>query len=130
LIVVDASALLDILLRTPAAPALEAQAFATGQSLHVPHLVDVEVMQVLRRYVAHGEINAARAHHALDDFASLRLARYPHHPFLARIWELRASITAYDAAYVALAEALGAPLLTSDRRLAKTSGHRARIITA
>jgi predicted nucleic acid-binding protein len=128
LIVVDASAFLDVLLRTPAAPNLEGHLFAAGQTLHAPHLVDLEIAQVLRRYVSQRELSVVRARQALDDFTALPLTRYPHHQFLTRIWELRANLTAYDAVYVALAEVLGAPLLTSDGRLARTSGHEARII--
>ena len=128
MIVVDASAFLDVLLRTPAAPSLEGHLFAAGQTLHAPHLVDVEIAQVLRRYAAQREISAARGEQALNDFAGLPLTRYPHQPFLSRIWELRDNLSAYDAAYVALAEVLGAPLLTSDRRLARTPGHEAQII--
>jgi predicted nucleic acid-binding protein len=129
LIVVDASALLDVLLRTPAATALERQLFADGETLHAPHLIDLEVAQVLRRYTLSGEITDARAVDALRDLAAFPIERYWHLPFLARVWELRSNFTAYDAAYVALAEVLDAPLLTSDARLSRASGHRARIIT-
>jgi predicted nucleic acid-binding protein len=128
LIVVDASAFLDVLLRTPAAPTLEEQLFLDGQTLHAPHLVDVEVAQVLRRYVTRREISTTRGKQALDDFSIFPLTRYPHHPFLRRIWELRDNVSAYDAMYIALAEVLNAPLLTSDRRLAATARHRATII--
>lgn len=127
MIVVDASALLETLLRTPAAEAVDARLFAAGETLHAPHLIDVEVAQVIRRYAAAGEIDAARGRAALVDLHDLSLRRYPHTVFLPRIWELRNNFTAYDAAYVALAEALDAPLLTRDRRLAGASGHQARI---
>jgi len=126
-IVIDASALLDALLRTSAAKAVEDQLFAPGQTLHAPHLLDVEVAQVIRRYTASGEIDSARGRLALADLADLPLRRYPHDFLLPRIWDLRNNLTAYDAAYVALAEALDAPLLTRDRRLAAAAGHRARI---
>jgi predicted nucleic acid-binding protein len=129
LIVVDASAFLDVLLRTPAAAAIERHLFADGQTLHAPHLVDLEIAQVLRRYSLNREISAARGVEALQDFAAFPIERYSHLPFLPRVWELRASLTAYDAAYVALAEVLDAPVLTSDARLGRTRGHRARIIT-
>ncbi|HVA13296.1 MAG TPA: type II toxin-antitoxin system VapC family toxin [Stellaceae bacterium] len=127
MIVIDASALLDALLRTSAAKAVEDQLFAPGQTLHAPHLLDVEVAQVIRRYTASGEIDSARGRLALADLADLPLRRYPHDFLLPRIWDLRNNLTAYDAAYVALAEALDAPLLTRDRRLAAAAGHRARI---
>jgi predicted nucleic acid-binding protein len=129
-IVVDASALLEVLLRTPAAGAVEARLFDLDQTLHAPHLVDVEVAQVIRRYAATGEIDAERGRLAVADLADFPLRRYPHDFLLPRIWELQHNLTAYDAAYVALAEALGAPLLTRDRRLAATAGHRARIEVA
>ena len=128
MIVVDASALLDILLRTRAAATIERYLFADGETLHAPHLVDLEIAQVLRRYTLNGEISEARGVAAVQDFAAFPIERYSHLPFLPRVWELRANLTAYDAAYVALAEVLDAPLLTSDARLARTSGHRARII--
>jgi predicted nucleic acid-binding protein len=126
-IVVDASALLEALLRTPAANAVEKRLFAPRQTLHAPHLLDVEVAQVIRRYAANGDIDGARGHLALADLANFPLRRYPHDFLLPRMWELRNNLTAYDAAYVALAEALDAPLLTRDRRLAAAAGHRAQI---
>lgn len=127
MIVVDASALFEVLLQTSAAPAIEARLFAPGKSLHAPHLLDIEIAQVVRRFVAAGEIDAERGRAALDDLSDFRLSHYAHVVLLPRIWELRANLTAYDAAYVALAEALDAPLLTRDRRLARTTNHRARI---
>jgi predicted nucleic acid-binding protein len=127
MIVVDASAMIEVLLRTPAAAAVDARLFEPGETLHAPHLLDVEVAQVIRRYVANGDIDANRGREALDDLADLRLRRYPHDLLLPRIWELRHNLTAYDAAYVALAEALDAPLLTRDRRLAAAAGVSARV---
>jgi predicted nucleic acid-binding protein len=126
-IVVDASTLLEALLRTPAAKAVEDRLFASHQTIHAPHLLDVEVAQVIRRYAANGEIDDERGRAALIDLADLPLRRYPHDFLLPRIWSLRNNLTAYDAAYVALAEALDAPLLTRDRRLAAAAGHRAQI---
>ncbi len=127
MIVVDASAVLEALLRTAAASAVEDWLFAPGQTLHAPHLLDVEVAQVIRRYAAKGDIDGARGRLALGDLADLTLRRYPHDFLLPRIWDLRNNLTAYDAAYIALAEALDAPLLTRDRRLAAAAGHHARI---
>lgn len=127
MIVVDASALLEVLLRTPDANAAEDRLFGSRRSLHAPHLLDVEVAQTIRRYAASGEIDAERGLIALAVLAGLPLRRYPHDFLLPRIWELRNNLTAYDAAYVALAEALDAPLLTRDRRLAAAAGHRAEI---
>jgi predicted nucleic acid-binding protein len=126
-IVVDASALLEVLLRTPVAKAVEDRLFAPGQTLHAPHLLDVEIAQVIRRYAANKEIDSGRGRVALTDLADLSLRRYPHDFLLPRIWELRDSLTAYDAAYVALAEALDTPLLTRDKRLAAAAGHHAQI---
>jgi predicted nucleic acid-binding protein len=126
-IVVDASALLEAILRTRAAKAVEDRLFAPGQTLHAPHLIDVEVAQVIRRYARNGEITGERARLALVDLADFPLRRYPHDFLLPRIWELRNNLTAYDAAYVALAEALDSPLLTRDRRLAAAPGHRAEM---
>jgi predicted nucleic acid-binding protein len=126
-IVVDASALLEVLLRTPAAKDVEDRLFGLREMLHAPHLLDVEVAQVVRRYAAKGEIEVERGQAALADLADFPLRRYPHDFLLPRIWDLRNNLTAYDAAYVALAEALDAPLLTRDRRLAGSAGHHARI---
>jgi predicted nucleic acid-binding protein len=128
-IVVDASALLEVLLRRPAAEALEPRLFAARETLHAPHLIDVEVAQVLRRYAAHGEINDERGRAALADLRDFPLRRYPHDFLLQRVWDLRNNLTACDAISVALAEVLDAPLITRDRRLAGTAGHRARIET-
>ena len=127
MIVVDASAVLEVLLRTPEAKAIERRLFDPSQTLHAPHLLDIEVAQVMRRYAANGEIDGDRGRAALADLADLPLQRYPHDLLLPRIWALRDNLTAYDAAYVALAEVLGAPLLTRDQRLAAAPGHRARV---
>jgi len=127
MIVVDASALLEVLLRTPAAEAVERRLFDSRQTLHVPHLLDVEVAQVVRRYAATGEVGEERGRAALADLADLPLHRYPHDFLLQRVWDLRHNLTAYDAVYVALAEVLDAPLLTRDQRLAGAAGHHARV---
>lgn len=125
--VVDASAVLEVLLRTPAAAAVEGRLFDPKQTLHAPHLIDIEVAQVLRRYARAREADEARCRAALADLADMPMTRYPHDFLLSRIWELRANLTAYDAVYVALAEALDATLITRDRRLARSVGHFARI---
>ena len=127
MIIVDASAILEVLLRTPAAAAIEKRLFAKGQTLHAPHLIDVEVAQVLRRYAIAGEVEPERCRMALTDLTDFPLARYPHDILLPRVWDLRNNLTAYDAVYVALAEVLEAPLLTRDQRLANAPEHNAQI---
>lgn len=127
MIVVDASVILEVLLVTPDAPSMEARIFAPGETLHAPHLLDIEVAHVLRRYARSGEFSPERGAEALTDLADFPLNRYPHTFLLPRIWALRDNITAYDAAYLALAEALAAPLLTRDRALAGAPGHGASV---
>ncbi len=116
-----------MLLRTPASAAVESRLFVPGQTLHAPHLLDIEVAQVIRKYVARGEIDAERGRVALDDLGAVRMQRYPHDFLLPRIWSLRNNVTAHNAVYIALAEALDAVLLTRDYRLAGAVGHRARL---
>lgn len=127
MIVVDASALLEVLLRTPDAHGVEERLFNQRETLHAPHLIDVEIARVIRRYATKKEIDGKTGGAALDSLAMFPLHRYPHDLLLPRVWELRNNISAHDAVYVSLAEALGAPLLTRDRRLAATAGHRAKI---
>lgn len=126
MIVVDASAILELLLNTHQAARVAERLFVAGETLHAPHLLDLEVAQVLRRYAAAGALTEERGDEALEDLGDLPLERYPHTLLLPRIWELRHALTAYDAAYVALAEALAAPLVTRDAALARAR-HRARV---
>jgi predicted nucleic acid-binding protein len=126
-IVLDASALLEFLLQTPLGTRVEARVFRDEDELHAPHLADVEVTQGLRRLVRAGEVTPDRAAEAIADLADLDLHRHPHLDLLTRAWKLRENVTAYDAMYVALAEALDAPIITCDAPLAKAPGHRARI---
>jgi len=123
LIVVDASALVELLLRTPAAQSIQARMFERHEELHAPQLIDVEVTQVLRRYVLTGELEAGHGRTLLADLALFPMRRHPHHHLLQRVWDLRDNLSAYDATYLALAEALDAALLTDDKRLL-TAAHR------
>jgi len=125
--VLDASAILEVLLKSPAGTAIHQRIFSPQETLHVPHLADLEVTQVVRRYLLRNVLDNVRASQALDDYQDLPLIRYPHSPFLKRVWELRHNLSAYDAIYIALAEALDAPLLTCDRALASITGHRAKV---
>jgi predicted nucleic acid-binding protein len=127
LIVLDASALLDLLLRTPRGEAVARRIASEEETLHAPHLIDLEVVHALRRYEMKGLLTRTRAEEVLSDFADLDILRYPHEDFLRRIWALRKNVTAHDAAYLALAEALDAPLLTTDEKLARSPGHKARV---
>ena len=127
MIVVDASTLIEVLLNTPSGFRIVERLFDDRETLHTPCLLDIEVVQVLRRYARTGELNETRGLQAIEDLSDFPLTRYPHTLFLPRIWELRQNVTAYDASYIALAEALDAPLLTRDARLASAAGHDATI---
>ena len=127
MIVVDASALVEMLLPTAAGEAVSARLFDSGDSLAAPHLIDAEAAQVLRRYAQAGEIDDLHGRESMADLADMLIRRYPHSVLLPRVWELRRNLTAYDALYVALSEALHAPLVTRDRRLAGSAGHGAEI---
>ena len=127
MIVLDASAVLELLLHTKGGGGVADRIADDGVSLHAPHLITVEVTQVIRRYWAGGSVTPELAAAALADLVDLDIARYPHEPFVDRVWDLRDNMTAYDAVYVALAEVLDAPLLTFDRRLANCPGHEAHI---
>lgn len=125
MIVLDASAAIELLLWTGLGTRVAQRIADPDETLHAPHLIDVEVAQVLRRFVLSAQLAAERAETALADLEQLDVNRYPHGPLLPRAWELRDNYTAYDAVYVALAEAIGARLLTCDRRLAQ--GHGATV---
>ena len=127
MIVLDASAAVDWLVQTAAASHIESLIFSRNQSLHAPELLDLEVAQVVRRLVREGRLSASRAEQAIQDLLDMRITRYPHLVLLPRIWQLRHNLSAYDAAYIVLAEKLGATLLTRDARLASTPGHAATV---
>ena len=126
MLVVDTSAILDAIAGVEPSPGLIARLSADGE-LHAPHLIDVEILHALLGMTMRGEITDDRAADARTDFADAALRRYPHEPLSDRIWELRHNLSAYDAAFVALAEALDAPLITCDGGLASASGHEARV---
>lgn len=126
MLVVDTSAVLDALVARDPAPGL-VERLADDGDLHAPHLIDVELLHALRRLNALGELSDERTADARMDLRELALVRYPHTALTDRIWELRHNLTAYDAAFVALAESLEAPLVTCDRHLRSASGHAARI---
>jgi predicted nucleic acid-binding protein len=128
LIVIDASALLELLTSTARAGLIRSVLAAPNQTIHAPHLIDLEVVQVLRRLVARGLITEARGEIALLDLRDFPIQRYAHSFLLERVWELRHNVTAYDASYLALAETLDCPLLTRDQRLANAAGHSAQTI--
>ena len=127
MIVLDASAALELVLVTDAGQTVARLLERNGDSLHAPHLIDLEVLQVLRRIVRSGQLPVSRAREAIDDFVDLRIERYGHLGLTRRIWELRENASAYDAAYLALAEALGASLVTCDKALARVPGLRAQV---
>ena len=127
MIVVDASAALELLLNTPLAAQVASRLFSRDETLHAPHLIDLEVAQVLRRLERADAITAARAQEAFEDLADMPLIRYADLLLLPRVWDLRQNATAYDAAYLALAEAIGATLVTRDAALASIPGHGARV---
>ena len=120
--VLDASGAIEFLLNTAAGKRLGARLADETVVVHVPHLIDLEIAQVLRRYARHGTLSARTGMLALERWRSLDVQRYSHEPFLDRVWQLRDNVTAYDAVYVALAQALPAVLFTGDRKLAGTPG--------
>jgi predicted nucleic acid-binding protein len=126
-IVLDASVVVEWLLDLPRADAIEQRIADPDEALHAPHLLTVEVTQVLRRFEGSGQVSSERATEALIDLGDLDVARHDHEPLLPTLWRLRSNLTAYDAAYVALALALDAPLLTLDRRIRDAPGHDARV---
>jgi predicted nucleic acid-binding protein len=125
--VVDASAVLEVLLKTPLGVRIAPRILRPDATLHAPHVLDIEIMHVLRRLTQSGAVALLSAQQALEDVLDLQLIRYPHDALLYRIWELRQSVTAYEASYVALAEFLDMPLLTCDARLSRAHGHKAKV---
>jgi predicted nucleic acid-binding protein len=125
MLVVDASAIAELLLGRPSADTVAAALREHDFDLHAPHLLDIEVLSALRRVVSSGDASADRAAQAVTDLLDLPIERYRHDGMVPRIWELRDNFSSYDSAYVALAEVIaegGAPLLTADARLARAAG--------
>jgi len=121
MLVLDASAAVELVLNRAAAATIQDTVLEHDASLHAPHLLDIEVLSALRRLTTSGQASLERATAAMDDLLDLPIERYAHHDLAPRIWDLRDNFSAYDAAYVALAEALsddGVALLTGDSRLA------------
>ena len=127
MIVLDASAAIEWLLQTPDGQRIERRIYRRNETLHAPHLLDLEVAQVLRRLVRQGAVGLSRAEEAIEDLQALRVTRHPHAIFLRRICQMRDNLSAYDAVYVALAETLKAPLITRDSRLASIPGVSATV---
>jgi predicted nucleic acid-binding protein len=126
--VADTSAVVDYLIGTDLGVWVSERLESEPQ-VHAPHLLDVEVVGVLRRLVRARDVTRRRAEQALGDLIDLRIARYAHVPLLPRMWDLRDNVPARDAAFVALAELLDAELVTTDRRLAAAPGVRAKVVT-
>ena len=126
MIVLDASVVVELLTNGPLADLIGNQLAARDESVIVPHLMDVEVLRAFRRLAAGQRIDSHRSRQFLAALAALPAERYAHTPLIGRIWELRQNFTAYDAAYIALAEATGSVLYTCDEKL--RSGHRARVV--
>jgi predicted nucleic acid-binding protein len=122
LIVLDASAAWELLRQGPAAQRLMALVLGPGASVHAPDLINVEVLHVLGRHARRGGVTLQRSDEMRRDFADLPIHVYATWPLLGRAWELRPNFTAYDAMYVALAEALEASLVTADLALARAIG--------
>jgi predicted nucleic acid-binding protein len=126
-IVLDASAVVELLLDTVTGRRVAIRIEDAAIGLHAPHLLDVEVVSALRRLVRDGTLDDEEAQAAIGDLMALDLQRHSHEALLERAWDLRANVTIYDAAYVALAEALDATLLTCDSRLARAPGAKMRV---
>lgn len=127
MIVLDASCLVELLLRTDKGAAIADRIAEPDQTLHMPHLADLEILQTLRRHLASGAIREEQALEAIQDLRALEIHRHLHEPYLDEVWRLRRNVSAYDAMYLVLAYSLDATLLTLDARLARAPGVRARV---
>jgi predicted nucleic acid-binding protein len=129
-IVLDASAVVELVVEPRAATAAVRSRLRADPDIHVPHLVDAEVASALRRMLLAGQLDVLRARRAIRRLTAMRLLRWPQTALLGRALALRDQLSAYDAIYVVMAEATGATLLTRDARLARAAGHLARIEVA
>jgi predicted nucleic acid-binding protein len=127
MLVLDASVALEVTLRSAKGALASRMILHAGEELHAPHLIDIEFAHTVRRMVREKELEPIAAQEAFGDFLDLTLRRHSHATLLLRIWDLRNALSAYDAAYVALAEALNAPLATCDGRLSRSHGHHVDI---
>ena len=127
MIVLDASAVVELLLDTVTGRRVAMLIEDAALGLHAPHLLDVEVVSALRRFVRDGSLDEEEAQAVIGDLMALDLQRHSHEALLERAWDLRANVTTYDAVYVALAEALDATLLTCDSKLARAPGTKMRV---
>jgi predicted nucleic acid-binding protein len=128
LIVIDASAVLELLLDARNADQIAKYLGSDELALAAPHLIDLEIAQVLRRYVRSGAMTLERASEVLSDWRDFPITRYPHNDLLSRVFELRDNSTAYDSVYLALAEALDASLITHDQKMRSIPGHGVKVI--
>lgn len=125
MIVLDASAVIDVLIGTGTrSERIRERIGSPDQSLHVPQLMDLEVLHALRRHILRGTISRKRGDEAFEDLTNIAFERYSHTQLIGRIWELKDDLTVHEASYVALAEALDVPLITRDARLARAPGIR------
>ena len=127
MIVLDASAAIELVLNTVAGKRINDRIADEPEAIHVPHLIDVELIHVIRRFVMRDVIGVARGETAIRLWRLLDVQRHDHEPFMPRIWQLRNNLSAYDATYVALADALSATLITADRRLSAAPGTGIRV---
>ena len=127
MIVLDASAIVELLLDTTAGRRVAILIDDPALAIHVPHLADVETISVLRWFAREHVIEDDEADSAIADLLALDLQRHSHEGLLERAWAMRQNVTAYDAVYIALAEALDATLVTCDRRLARAPGTKVRV---
>jgi predicted nucleic acid-binding protein len=126
-VILDASAAVDVVLRLEPRASWVDEQLMRAEVVRAPHVIDAEVVGVIRRYVLRGLVGALVGERALADYERLRMTRFPHMPLLRRVWELRESVSAADGFYVALAETLGAPLVTTDAALARVPGLKIEI---